>query len=120
MGKTKLRIVIVALLVAVALITVGCEKATESKAERFTITYSATDATAGTAPTDDTKYAVGEEVTAKAGTGLTGPSGTPTFTGWNTKADGTGKEVSASGTYTVVASDADSANVITLYARWGS
>jgi len=120
MGKTKLRIVIVALLVAVALITVGCEKATDAEeAKKFTITYSAGTGT-GTPPTDDTEYIAGGEVTAKAGTGLTAPSGMPNFTGWNTKADGTGTSVSASGTYTVVAADADSDNVITLYAQWGS
>jgi len=118
MGKTKLRIIVVALLIAVALITAGCEKVTEAK--RFTITYGLNTGT-GTAPTDDTKYIAGEEVTAAAGTGLTGPSGTPTFTGWNTKADGSGTEVAAGAAYTVVASDADATTgVITLHAQWGS
>jgi len=120
MGKTKLRIVIVALLVAVALITVGCEKATDAEeAKKFTITYSAGTGT-GTPPTDDTKYGVGDKVTVKGQGEMTAPSGTPTFTGWNTAATptATSTAVAVGGEYTVVASDADATGVITLYAQW--
>jgi len=76
-----------------------------------------------TAPTDIQTYVEGEEVTAKAAlAGFTGPVGRTRFTGWNTVATPTtgtsGTSVPVPGTYTVVAADADSANVITLHAQW--
>jgi len=123
MGKTKLRIVIVALLVAVALITVGCEKVTESKL--FTITYElgAGDnevAATGTVPKDTAKYIAGEEVTTPKQGEMTAPADQH-FTGWKTvpPADVTAKDFAIGSAYTVTEADADATTgVITLAATW--
>lgn len=59
---------------------------------------------------DDAAYAVGDTVTVKAGTGLVPPTG-KTFSGWNTKADGTGTSYAAAATFTAAID-------LTLYAQY--
>jgi|GEM_PF-1828199 len=117
MGKTKLRIIVVALLIAVALITAGCEKVTE--AETVTVAYDLQGGTSDNPPAE-AKYVVGEKVTPPAASEITAPAGKQ-LAGWNTAGTptATSTAVAVGGEYTVVASDADeTTGKITLYAQW--
>jgi len=79
----------------------------------YTVTYNANGATSGIVPEDDTKYNKNATVTVKTNSGNLGLTGY-TFTGWNTKADGTGSSFSATepcGTFSITQDT-------TLYAKW--
>ena len=80
----------------------------------YSVTYNLNGASAGTAPTDPNRYAVGAQVTAAAlPAGVTGPAGRTTFGGWHTTRDGTsGTDVAAGGTTRMVSGG------LTLYAKW--
>lgn len=71
--------------------------------QKYSVTYDKGAAASGTAPTDSSSpYAYGTTVTAKTNSGsLVGPTGTTTFDKWNTKADGSGTDVEAGGTFTI-------------------
>lgn len=76
----------------------------------YTVTYNANDATSGSVPTDATAYTSGATVTVKDNTGYLAKTGNA-FSGWNTKADGTGIDRAVGSTFNI------SANT-TLYAKW--
>lgn len=66
----------------------------------YKITYNANGSTGGSVPTDDSYYFSTETVTAKGNTDSLVKTGY-SFSGWNTKADGTGTDYAAgSGTFT--------------------
>ena len=77
----------------------------------WSVTYDANGATSGTVPTDATEYSANNNtVIVLSNTGSLAKTGY-TFSGWNTKADGTGTNYSAGNTFNI------SANT-TLYAKW--
>lgn len=70
--------------------------------QKYSVTYDKGAAASGTVPTDSSTYEYGATVTAKTNSGsLVGPTGTTTFDKWNTKADGSGTDISAGGTFTI-------------------
>lgn len=73
--------------------------------QKYSVTYNKGAAASGSAPTDSSSpYEYGATVTAKTNSGsLVGPTGTTTFDKWNTKADGSGTDISAGGTFTITA-----------------
>jgi len=75
----------------------------------YTVSYSANNATSGTAPASQTKTH-GVSLTLRTNTGNLTKTGY-TFDGWNTNSSGTGTDYPAGGTYTANTSD-------TLYAKW--
>ena len=79
----------------------------------YTVTYNAGAAASGTAPTDSSSpYAPDATVSVLGNTGtLVGPTGTTTFDGWNTKADGTGTAYAANDTFAIKGD-------VTLYAQF--
>ena len=79
----------------------------------YTVTYNANGATSGSVPTDNTEYDADATVTVKTNSGNLAKTGY-TFSGWNTKANGTGTTYSAVptlGTFTITENT-------TLYAKW--
>lgn len=84
------------------------------KVNAFKVTYNANGADGGTVPTDNGNYLSGATVTAKSNSGSLTRTGY-TFVGWNTKDDGTGTDIAATGsaTFSITAST-------TLYAKWAS
>ena len=76
----------------------------------YSVTYNDNGATSGTAPTDETAYSSGDEVTVIGNTGSLEKTSFA-FAGWNTKADGTGNNYSAGDKFNISAS-------IILYAKW--
>ncbi len=96
---------------------IACSQATSpgttSALGPYTVTYMANGATAGSAPTDSSKYQKGSAVTVLGNTG--GMTKTNcSFSGWNTKSDGTGNSRAVGATFAM-----GSSNVI-LYAQWAS
>lgn len=84
---------------------------TPSGSSNLTVTYDGNGNTGGTAPTDSSSpYSSGDTVTVIGNTGSLEKTG-KTFSGWNTKADGSGTTYTAAQTFTITAS-------ITLYAKW--
>jgi uncharacterized repeat protein (TIGR02543 family) len=75
------------------------------------VTYDANNATSGTAPSSQPKYA-GVDLTLAANSGTLARTGY-TFAGWNTAAIGDGTDYAAGATYSVEASP-------TLYAKWAA
>ncbi len=76
------------------------------------VTYNANGATSGTVPADAYLYGEGATVTVKSNSGSLAKSGGYTFSGWNTKADGSGTNYTAgSGTFTI-------SKDTVLYAKW--
>ncbi|MBQ9603514.1 MAG: InlB B-repeat-containing protein [Paludibacteraceae bacterium] len=77
-----------------------------------TVTYNGNGNTSGTVPADVTKYLYNADVDTKANSGSLAKTGF-TFSGWNTKADGTGTTfaVSTSKAFTITKDT-------TLYAKW--
>lgn len=73
--------------------------------QKYSVTYNKGAAASGNAPTDSSSpYEYGATVTAQTNSGsLVGPTGTTTFDKWNTKADGSGTDISAGGTFTITA-----------------
>ena len=76
----------------------------------FTVTYNANDATSGSVPEDNTEYAKDAQVTVSGNTGNLAKTGY-TFSGWNTKADGTGTTYAEGDKFTITENT-------TLYAQW--
>lgn len=84
---------------------------TPSDSANLTVTYDGNGNTGGTAPTDSSSpYSSGDTVTVIGNTGSLEKTG-KTFSGWNTKADGSGTTYTAAQTFTITAST-------TLYAKW--
>ena len=80
-----------------------------SEADR-TVTYNSNGATGGSVPTDATVYANGATVTVLGNTGSLVKTGY-IWSGWNTKADGTGISYIAGSTFSI-------SKATSLYARW--
>ena len=78
--------------------------------EGILLKYDANDADSGAVPAEETAYISGDTVTVLGNTGDLAKDGF-NFTGWNTKADGTGTAYAAGDTFTISADT-------TLYARW--
>lgn len=77
----------------------------------FKVTYDGNGSTSGTVPTDATTYFSGVTVTTKTNSGTLAKAGF-SFSGWNTKADGSGTDYTAgSGTFAI------SMDTV-LYAKW--
>lgn len=76
----------------------------------FSVTYDGNGSTSGSVPEDDKEYDKDDEVTVLGNTGSLTKTGY-TFGGWNTKADGTGTNYSAGGTFDITSDT-------TLYAKW--
>ena len=74
------------------------------------VVYGRNNATGGTAPIDATNYTDGQTVTVLGNTGNLERTGY-TFTGWNTKADGSGTDYAASDAFPF-------SGDVTLYAKW--
>ncbi|MBR4564982.1 MAG: InlB B-repeat-containing protein [Paludibacteraceae bacterium] len=87
--------------------------ATTAAPSTYSVTYSATDKTSGSVPTDASTYEEGDIVTVKGNTGSLAKTGY-SFVGWNTAPDGTGTFYPAG--YKFYMGDAN----VTLYAVWGS
>ena len=75
----------------------------------YSVTYNGNGATSGSAPTDATAYSSGATVTV-LGQGTLVKTGYG-FSGWNTKADGTGTNYDEDDTFSITTST-------TLYAKW--
>ncbi len=85
-------------------------------ASGFSVTYDGNGKTSGTVPSDSYLYGEGATITVKSNSGSLAKTGY-TFSGWNTKADGTGDNYTAgSGSFTVPSGK----TTITLYAKWVS
>ncbi len=68
----------------------------------YTVTYLPGSATSGSVPVDSNAYAAGNTVTVRGNTGSLAESGY-TFTGWNTKSDGSGTSYAPGATFTISA-----------------
>lgn len=80
-------------------------------AASLTVTYNGNGNTGGAVPTDsNSPYSSGNTVTVLGNTGSLVKTG-KTFSGWNTKADGSGTTYTAAQTFTITEST-------TLYAKW--
>ncbi len=77
----------------------------------YKVTYDGNGNTSGTVPVDNNNYEAGAEVTVKDNSGSLTKTGY-TFSGWNTKDDGSGETYSSGNDLTI-----DSADVL-LYAKW--
>ena len=83
------------------------------KVNLLKVTYDGNGNTGGSVPTDNTNYLSSATVTVKSNSGSLAKTGY-TFSGWNTKDDGSGTNYTAgTGTFTI-------SNNITLYAKWVS
>ncbi|WP_337100490.1 S-layer homology domain-containing protein [Paenibacillus sp. YIM B09110] len=80
-------------------------------APTYTLTYNGNGNTGGIVPTDNKSYVQNESITLLGNTGSLEKTDYA-FAGWNTAADGSGKEYTANAAFTM-----GSANV-TLYAQW--
>ena len=79
-------------------------------APRYNVYYDGNGNTGGNEPIDSNSYYEGDDATVLGKNTLEKTN--HTFTGWNTKADGTGDDYAADGTLTMPAAD------VTLYAQW--
>jgi len=77
----------------------------------YTVIYNGNNNTGGSVPTDTINYEQGQTVTVLGNTGNLVRTGN-FFTGWNTKADGTGTTYAQGQTFLIGAAN------VTLYARW--
>jgi len=77
----------------------------------YTLTYNGNNCTGGAVPVDTTNYEQGQNVTVLGNTGNLIQTHS-TFTGWNTKADGTGTTYTNGQTFPMGSANA------TLYAKW--
>jgi hypothetical protein len=82
-----------------------------SQTAAFIVTYDSNGATSGTVPEDTAGYAQGQSVTVLGNTGSLAKSGCA-FAGWNTQADGSGKDVTPGSTLTMGTAS------IVLHAKW--
>jgi hypothetical protein len=108
MGR-KRRFVIV---LACAALLCGCSMLT-AMLDSYAVTYDANGATAGSVPTDAAAYKLGDSVTVAGNTGSLANAG-KTFSGWNTKADGSGTTYAPGAAFFMGPSD------VTLYAAWSA
>ncbi len=82
---------------------------------QYEVSYDGNGSTSGVAPAESATYDYNETVTVLANSGATPYEKTGnTFTGWNTKADGTGDAYKGTGTETFQMPDEN----VTLYAQW--
>jgi uncharacterized repeat protein (TIGR02543 family) len=90
----------------------GCSAPVETPAavSTYTVTYDANGGT-GSVPVDSAKYAAGSAVTVLPNSGPLAKSDYA-FTGWNTKADGSGTSYDPGASLTMGSTD------VTLYAKW--
>ena len=86
-------------------------RAFRSIAPTYLVNYHANGATSGSIPSDPYHYEPGEPATVLDNTGSLAKTGY-TFTGWNTKADGTGTDQAESSTFNMGNDN------VTLYAKW--
>ncbi|MCX7024756.1 MAG: InlB B-repeat-containing protein, partial [Spirochaetes bacterium] len=77
----------------------------------FTVTYVGNGNTLGSVPVDRILYAPGQSVTAQGNTGKLARTGYD-FSGWNTAADGSGKDAAPGSTFRMPAAN------VTLYVKW--
>jgi Listeria/Bacterioides repeat len=77
----------------------------------YTVTYNANGATGGSVPVDSTAYQSDTTIKILGNTGSLTRAGY-SFTGWNTKADGSGTSYNAGATFFIANAD------LTLYAQW--
>ena len=113
------RMVLIVLSAAAAICVAGCSSpvagappsTTTSPPATYTVTYDGNNSTGGAAPVDSKSYKQGQTVTVLGNTGNL-VRADYTFSGWNTKANGSGTGYSAGATFTM-----GSAN-LTLYAQW--
>jgi uncharacterized repeat protein (TIGR02543 family) len=103
----------VLMIILTALVFAACPSQTGSETDLNVVVYDRNGATSGTVPSDGNEYAVGATVTVLGNTGNLVKTGY-TYTGWNTKADGTGTTYSQGQTLTMAGAN------MTLYAEWGS
>ncbi len=115
---------VLALAITLILIITGCPngttdiddeiyeetQSTEDSAT-YTVTYKGNQASGGTVPLDSGSYKKGETVTVSDNTGSLSLN-CSSFTGWNTRANGSGTSYAAGETFTMGTED------VTLYARW--
>ncbi|MEI6875773.1 MAG: InlB B-repeat-containing protein, partial [Spirochaetota bacterium] len=104
---------IAGLAILLCIVFFGCQQLFSSPPTTYTIIYDGNSATSGTVPKDSNTYERGFAAEVLGNTGSLAKSGFA-FSGWNTKADGTGNIYSAG-----VALPIGTANV-TLYAVWAS
>ncbi len=100
-------------LVLMALLLWSCDLlvAPADSSSKYSIRYDANQATSGQVPQDSRTYHSDESATVKGNTGNLGKTGA-TFSGWNTKAAGTGANYTAGSNLTLANAD------ITLFAQW--
>ncbi len=84
-----------------------------TKNPTFKVTYNGNGHTSGIVPLDNNNYEEGVTVTVLGNTGHLAKTG-HTFTGWNTQADGTGKNYTDDDTFTMDTID------VMLYAKWAT
>jgi len=77
----------------------------------YTISYNGNGTTSGTVPIDSSNYEMGDTVIIKGNTGNLVKTGYE-FSGWNTKADGTGSTYTSGDTFSMGSSN------VSLYAEW--
>lgn len=111
MKSFRLPILTIALLVSLTSCQPTVTPETPAAPATYTVTYDANGSTSGTVPTNSKTYEASAVVTVLGNTGTLAKTGS-TWTGWNTKADGSGTTYTASSTFAM-----GSANV-TLYAIW--
>jgi len=90
----------------------GCPNpGNDPPAETYSVTYNPNDATEGSVPTDTREYESGEMVSVADNAGHLGKSGF-SFSGWNTREDGSGTTFQAGQQFPMGSTD------VTLFARW--
>ncbi len=77
----------------------------------YTVTYAGNGNTSGTVPVDANNYEAGATVTVKGNSGSLEKAGY-TFSGWNTKADGSGTSYAAGSDFVIGSTN------VTLFAKW--
>ena len=82
-------------------------------ANNYTVTYSASTATAGTVPADTATYNIGNSVVIRGNTGALVRTGY-SFSGWTAAADGSGSILGSGETFTVGVAN------MTFYAKWSA
>ena len=110
-GTTPLPVYTGTLLLSDGTLDCATGEFTPSRSSNLTVTYDGNGNTGGTVPTDSSSpYSSGDTVTVLGNTGSLVKT-SKTFSGWNTKADGSGTTYTAAQTFTITAST-------TLYAKW--
>lgn len=108
------KILVAMMMTALVLMSFGCQNPSGSDSASnptYSVTYNGNGSSGGTAPLDSTKYESGKTVTVLTNTFTKSAS---SFTGWNSKADGSGTAYAPSTTFTMPAND------VALYAQWSA